>query len=458
MVTLSPASLAVGQVGTATASVRDSSGNTLGGRSLSWSSSATGVATVSGDGVVTAVASGSAVVTAVSEGVPGSATAYVHLAGTVPTRMTAVSAVQQTGAPASSVVQAPAVEVLDASGTPVPGVPVLFTVTAGGGAVSGGSATTDGSGLASAGGRTFGPAGVQSLRATSPALSGIAVDFTGTSRPASAAFDVTLRFLTPMTPVQARAFVNAKERIQEIVTGDIPSQAVNVGPSATCGGVAISETVDDILILAEVGPKDGPGGVLAEAGPCWIWNRTSGSFIVGHMLFDIADIDALEQNGTLETVILHEMLHVLGFGTLWQKRGLVVGAGLVDPYFQGVHARDMMATRNDGAVYTGTPVPVEATGGAGTRDVHWRETVFDHELMTGWVDANSNPLSATTIGSLQDLGYGVDVSRADPFDLAHPAALRGIDLPPAAPAVFLGSDVRREPPMFLDADGRPLAR
>ena len=233
MVTLSPASLAVGQVGTATASVRDSSGNTLGGRSLSWSSSATGVATVSGDGVVTAVASGSAIVTAVSEGVPGSATVYVHLAGTGPTRMTAVSAVQQTGAPASSVVQAPAVEVLDASGTPVPGVPVLFTVTAGGGAVSGGSATTDGSGLASAGGWTFGPAGVQSLRATSPALSGIAVDFTGTSRPASAAFDVTLRFLTPMTPVQARAFVNAKERIQEIVTGDIPSQAVSVGPSAS---------------------------------------------------------------------------------------------------------------------------------------------------------------------------------------------------------------------------------
>jgi len=109
-------------------------------------------------------------------------------------------------------------------------------------------------------------------------------------------------------------------------------------------------------------------------------------------------------------------------------------------------------------VYTGTPVPVEATGGAGTRDVHWRETVFDHELMTGWVDANSNPLSATTIGSLQDLGYGVDVSRADLFDLAHPAALRGIDLPSAGAAVFLGSDVRREPPMFLDADGRPLAR
>jgi len=152
------------------------------------------------------------------------------------------------------------------------------------------------------------------------------------------------------------------------------------------------------------------------------------------------------------------MLHVLGFGTLWGDAGLVVGEGSSDPWFRGVHARDLMATRNGGAAYTGTPVPVEAGGGAGTRDVHWRESVFDHELMTGWVDANTNPLSATTIGSLQDLGYVVDASRADPFDLSHPASLlqgafRSAELP-----VFLGGDARSEPPVHLDADGRPRTR
>ena len=63
------------------------------------------------------------------------------------------------------------------------------------------------------------------------------------------------------------------------------------------------------------------------------------------------------------------------------------------------------------------PVPVENVGtvGDGTRDSHWRESVFDHEIMTGFIDRTSNPLSATTVGSLQDLGYVVDVTKADPF-------------------------------------------
>src|SRR4051794_6205534 len=51
-----------------------------------------------------------------------------------------------------------------------------------------------------------------------------------------------------------------------------------------------------------------------------------------------------------------------------------------------------------------TPVPVENTGGPGTRDSHWREAVFGNELMTGFVGPAGNPLSRTTVGSLQDLG------------------------------------------------------
>jgi hypothetical protein len=48
---------------------------------------------------------------------------------------------------------------------------------------------------------------------------------------------------------------------------------------------------------------------------------------------------------------------------------------------------------------------------------HWRDGVFDPELMTGFLDAGSNPLSVVTIASLADLGYTVDVNQADPFTL-----------------------------------------
>jgi hypothetical protein len=63
-------------------------------------------------------------------------------------------------------------------------------------------------------------------------------------------------------------------------------------------------------------------------------------------------------------------------------------------------------------------VPVENTGGAGTRDGHWRESVFGSELMTGFYDSGvANPLSAVSAASLRDLGYVVDDSRTEAFTL-----------------------------------------
>ena len=35
------------------------------------------------------------------------------------------------------------------------------------------------------------------------------------------------------------------------------------------------------------------------------------------MQFDVADMAKLISNGTLQSVVLHEMGHVLGIGTLW---------------------------------------------------------------------------------------------------------------------------------------------
>ena len=439
---------------------RDASNQVLSDRVVTWASSATGVATVSPSGMVTAVAIGSADITATSESVSRSAALIVVAAGAIPTQMAAVSALGQTGAPSSSVTQAPAVVVKDANGNPVEGVTVTFAVTAGGGTVTGSPSLTDRNGVARVGSWTLGPAGGQAVRAASPAVAGVTVDFAGLSRPAAAGFDIALQFLTPMTDAQTRAFVNARERIQEVIIGDIPPWNVNFSAAqmAGCGDVAVSGTIDDVLILAEVAAIDGASNTLAVAGPCAVRSGASGSFpVLGHMKFDIADIDALGDR--LEIVILHEMLHVMGFGTMWGDLSLLAGGGTADPHFQGAHANDFFARLNNGAVYTGLPIPVEGLPApVGTRDSHWRESVFDHELMTGFIDRDRNPLSATTIGSLQDLGYVVDVGRADAFDLANPAALRASASSIAGSRISLGGDVRTQPPIRLDVDGRPVAR
>jgi CubicO group peptidase (beta-lactamase class C family) len=76
-VSLASASIVVGATTQATAVTRSAAGAEVTGRTVTWSSSATGVATVSGSGLVTAVGVGSATITATSEGQGGSATLTV---------------------------------------------------------------------------------------------------------------------------------------------------------------------------------------------------------------------------------------------------------------------------------------------------------------------------------------------------------------------------------------------
>jgi uncharacterized protein YjdB len=72
-VTPSPLSMSVGQSTQMTATLKDATGNVLNGRVVTWTSSSTGVATISAQGVLTAVATGTTTITATSEGKNGTA-------------------------------------------------------------------------------------------------------------------------------------------------------------------------------------------------------------------------------------------------------------------------------------------------------------------------------------------------------------------------------------------------
>jgi hypothetical protein len=76
-----------------TATLRDASSNTLTGRTVSWSTSANGIATVSGTGLVTGVAPGIATITATSEG--KSANTTVTVAGKTVTFTTTMTGAQE---------------------------------------------------------------------------------------------------------------------------------------------------------------------------------------------------------------------------------------------------------------------------------------------------------------------------------------------------------------------------
>jgi hypothetical protein len=281
--------------------------------------------------------------------------------------------------------------------------------------------TTDTRGLASAGRWTLGPApGANTLEATADGLADvIRFSATGTSP-----FHILVRWVGPATAPQLDAVDAAIQRWRAVIVQDLPDIPVQA-PAAECfdDQPALDELVDDLLLFVEFSSIDGAGKVLGQAGPCYV-RGASDLPIVGYLQLDAADLAVMETAGTLDDVVLHEIGHVLGFGTIWRDRGLLAGAGGADPTFTGASALSAYV----GLGATAMAVPVENTGSTGTRDAHWRETVFGAELMTGYITGVDNPMSGMTIASLQDLGYGAAVSAAAPYALGQSASTLGAGL------------------------------
>lgn len=225
---------------------------------------------------------------------------------------------------------------------------------------------------------------------------------------AASPFSIEVRFLGGLSKKQKTAFTHAADRWCRVIVGDLPAVLVD------------GETIDDLLILAQGTDIDGPGQILGQAGPDALRPANAGKSAYlpakGTMQFDTADLAAMETNGTLDDVIAHEMGHVLGIGSIWSKKNLLKGRGSTNPTFQGKAAMKeygkLKGTRS-------SAVPVEATGGQGTRDSHWRESVFGQELMTGYLGNPPNPMSRMTVASLGDLGYVVDLDAAEAYSLPN---------------------------------------
>jgi hypothetical protein len=369
--------------------------------------------------------------------------------------VTSASGNGQSAPPGEPVPTPPAVRVSDAFSNPVSGASVTFEVGAGGGTVAGATQTTDATGVARVGSWTLGSAGTNTLIATvaSEAITGNPVTFTATAA-ANVAFDIQVRVSGSLTPAQQQAFVDAESRWESLVTGDLANVPLAAAPG-DCGegSPAVNEIIDDVVILASVGAIDGPGAILAQAGPCYI--RDPGSLpLLGLMRFDEADLADVEGSNLLEEVILHEMGHVLGFGTIWLQPDINLltdpaSAGGTDPHFTGAQTIAAFNAAGGTAYTAGAKVPVEETGSAGTRDSHWRESVFMNELMTGFVDAGQNPLSRITVASLADIGYSVNPSGSDSYTLD--LSLRALR---SGKRLQLGNDIFRGAVRKVDPHGR----
>lgn len=308
------------------------------------------------------------------------------------------------GATRAPTPRSPTVRTVDAFGNAVGNVGVTFTPGANSGGVSTTTVTSDPTtGLATVI-WTLGIAPQQTMSASSVQLPGKVATFTSSAFASD--YDIEVRFVgTGGTTTQREAFAKSVIRWRRLLTRDLHDTRV-IAPVGECAAwvPALNEVVNDLLIYARLAPIDGPGKILGQAGPCYV-NSVTNLTAMGVMEFDLDDLPGLISNGTLDPVVLHEVGHVLGIGTLWNfRRTLLSGSGGPDPFFVGTGAIDAFRA-NGGVTYTGVPVPVENTGGAGTRDAHWRRTIFGRELMQGFSSPGASPLSSTTAASLADLGY-----------------------------------------------------
>lgn len=225
--------------------------------------------------------------------------------------------------------------------------------------------------------------------------------------------DLQLETLNP--DITKDAYITARDKLTSLISSN---NLNNSGGTDTAGwtyaefcessGAGYPSKLDDIYICGRDAVIDGPGKILGRAGPSRVWSNGLPS--AGSMEFDIDDITWLINNGTWETVILHEMAHVLGIGTVCRSKNVVrrIRKGRNISYlYEGPIATNVW--QNEWGC-TEAP-PVEADGGGGTAGGHWDEVCMDNELMTGYLNGGeANPLSKLTAATLDDLGYSVDYS------------------------------------------------
>lgn len=181
----------------------------------------------------------------------------------------------------------------------------------------------------------------------------------------------------------------------------------------------------DVVIKANAQYIDGIGKVLGKAGPTHV---RPGSHIPSQadMSFDSADLNNMERNGTLKHVILHEMGHALGFGTIWEYFPLTNG-NKQNPCFLGKKTQETYknlcrASKLSAPSLEG--VPLENIGGRGTFGSHWKKSIFRNEIMTGSISATgSHPLSSLTLAAFEDMGYRVNYRQADKYFIPTPTPI-----------------------------------
>ena len=311
------------------------------------------------------------------------------------------------------------VQAVDEDGHPAPGVPLTFWTQPSSGSVDFTHVDTDSIGRAAVWWTLGDRVGRQALEVRSPTLGALV---SATARESD--FDIHLVADPGFTPEQVEAMRAGTERWTDVITGDMPDFRLppDYRPPTRCWDATTptSGLIDDMrievriranlvapMVLAVCEAADSPVSIR----PLWLYIQVTPSFV-----------ERLHSESRLREWMMHTTGHGLGYGLFWgsllhnpvEEAGIGADTHFPDP--ATVAAFDAAG----GAAWTGgTKVPVENS--EENRDIHWRGDVVGHEVMSSWytmgMPGHNPPLSAITVQAMAALGYEVDVSMADPYEL-----------------------------------------
>ena len=250
---VSPASATVLPTQTAqlTATTLDSTGAVLTGRTVTWSSSGTGVATVNGSGLVTGVAAGSTTVTAASEGRSASSSVTVTTVPVASVTVTPASGSLYVG----QTVQLTATP-KDSAGNPLTGRVIAWSSdnTTVATVSTSGLVTGKGAGSATITAATGGKSGTSTITAAIVPVASVVVS------PASASVATGNTVQLTATP---------KDSVGNTLTGRTitwSSSATSVA-SVSSSGLVTGVTIGSATITAATGGKSGSSAITVTAPP-----------------------------------------------------------------------------------------------------------------------------------------------------------------------------------------------
>ena len=269
------------------------------------------------------------------------------------------------------------------------------------------------------------------------------------------AFNIELYFDPGFTAEEEAAVRRAAVRWMEAVTGDLPDVPVQGLMADYCYGespnLRLVGVIDDVMIRMRMVARQ--SGNVATARTCGV-REASGQAFLGESWFTLWYVRNLGIDGLFESA-LHEIGHVLGFGYwIYSSRPKAWKDLFQDGDGDGHFAGPLAVAAFDaagGEAYVGGKVPLEDQ--IPVLNIHWRKRVIPGDIMA---PGGGSLLTAITIQTLADLGYEVDVTKADPYTLpiAAQGDARGDVEVESADAEVLADDVIKVPVVVVDRDGK----